>query len=160
MSWIQPWPPKSGNYSQPKMHLGPWKLYSAVVNQKNSQPYFGQPTWFLKLEVRAGTGKWVRLEADQHNQLLPLGIFSLNIGHEIDIPGKKYKKEGFSMLNMFEKSKINFIRAPLERGLCTIIVPSLALATILYLYILRRTISKNHRSVRIFVPVNGVPKGP
>jgi hypothetical protein len=52
------------------------------------------------------------------------------------------------------------IRAPLERGLCTLIVPSLALATILYLCILRRTISKNHRSVRIFVPVNGVPKGP
>ena len=52
------------------------------------------------------------------------------------------------------------IRAPLERVLCTLIVPSLALATILYLYILRRTISKNHRSVRIFVPVNGVPKGP
>jgi len=52
------------------------------------------------------------------------------------------------------------IRAPLERVLCTLIVPSLALSTILYLYILRRTISKNHRSVRIFVPVNRVRQGP
>ena len=52
------------------------------------------------------------------------------------------------------------IRAPLEQVLCTLIVPSLALSTILYLCILRRMISKNHRSVRIFVPVNGVPGGP
>jgi hypothetical protein len=52
------------------------------------------------------------------------------------------------------------IRAPVERVLCTLIVPSFALLTILYLYILRRMISKNHRSVRIFVSINGVPKGP
>ena len=52
------------------------------------------------------------------------------------------------------------IRAPLDRGLCTLTVPSLALVTILYLYILRRMISKNRRSVHIFVPINGVSKGP
>ena len=52
------------------------------------------------------------------------------------------------------------IQAPLEQVLSTLIVPSLALLTILYLYTLRRMISKNHSSVRIFVPRKRGAQGP
>jgi hypothetical protein len=53
------------------------------------------------------------------------------------------------------------IRAPLERGLCTLIVPSL-FGTSYYplpMYSPEDDF-KNHRSVRIFVPVNRVRQGP